>query len=685
MSDLTGMEQNAIMDRMQKLISTISAANAAYYGSDMELMPNHAYDRLVCELEDLEESTGIHLDSSPIGKVGYAVVSELKKSRHLHPALSLDKTKLVEDLIRWMRDFICVLAWKLDGLTCVLTYQDGNLVSAVTRGDGIIGEDVTHNVKYIRGIPLCIAQSGCVEVRGEVTISYKDFEQINDQLPVDQDKYANPRNLASSSLRMLDSKKARRRFMRFAAFEWVDALSFGVRNYSESLQQLQMLGFDVVDHLLVQGKDQLMSAIRMFESHLEDGTMIIPSDGLVLSFEDLNYVAELGFTEHHPRGMMAFKWQDEEVETKLLDVEWSASHTGLLNPVAVFEPVSLEGTTVRRASLHNVSIFRNLELGIGDVLTVYKANKIIPKVADNLTRSGGCVIPKQCPVCKHTTVFRTLGDTKLSTTRSQFLFCSNPDCPAKSQGMFLRMVGRDGLNVRGMGAAAIEQFVSYGWLRKYSDLFYLENHRCQMLSLDGFDSVSVDKLLASIRTSRETTFQRFFYSLGIPGCGHDVGRILEHYFTSPNCSLSRGTKLSRFFELVGSEDAVTLLSGLDGIGSVTASSIVMFYQKHKLDIIDFCNLLLIMDNDLTDFTESLDSVKKDLIGLTFVITGKLQQYASRDVLKAEIESRGGVVAGSVSGRTNYLICNDENSSSSKVKKAVSLGVSIISEDDYKKI
>lgn len=669
--------------RMKELIAVISAANAAYYGSDTEIMPNHVYDRLVSELEELEERTGVHLDNSPVGSVGYTVVSELKKVKHRHPALSLDKTKSLDDLAAWMDGRPCVLAWKLDGLTLVLTYKDGKLISAVTRGDGIIGEDVTHNVKYIKGIPLELPDHNTIEVRGEVVISYKDFEAINDSLPVDQERYANPRNLAASSLRMLDSKKARRRHMRFAAFEWVDALSHNVTSYYASMNILQHAGFDVVERVIITTPAELFEAVRMFESHLEDGTMVIPSDGLVISYDDLDYAASLGSTGHHPRGMFAFKWQDDEVETKLIDMEWSASRTGLLNPVAVFEPVQLEGTTVQRASVHNISIFKNLELGIGDKIMVYKANKIIPQVADNLTRSGTCKIPKCCPVCGSSTEFRTLGDTAHSTTRSLFLFCTNPDCAAKHQGLFERMVSRDGLNIRGMGPAVIEQFVSCGWLKNYSDVFCLSDHRDEMIALDGFDTPSVDKLLRNIKNSRETTFQRFFYALGIPNCGHDVGKILDSAFSNAIPDLdSEVTKLSQFFEMAGAEDAVDRMLSLKGIGEVTARAVSNFYQTHKLEIADFAAFVFITDNRELSGLEDTSS-EKDLSGMTFVITGKLDTYKSRNELKSEIEGRGGKVFGSVSKNTTYLINNDTESLSSKNKMAKELGVKIISEAEYK--
>lgn len=674
-------QANEHVKRMQELITAINVANKAYYGPGEELMSNHAYDRLVVELETLEEITGLHLDNSPIGKVGYEVVSELAKRKHLHPAKSLDKTKSVEDLSVFMGTHQCVLSWKLDGLTLVLNYENGKLVSGVTRGDGFVGEDVTHNVKYICGIPMTIDYKEPLEVRGEVVISYSDFEKINNFIENEDERYANPRNLASSSLRLLDSKKARRRYMRFAAFEWVSAQDV-CSLYSESLHQLESFGFDVVQYVIVQDLNALKEAIAMFESHLMDGTMKIPSDGLVLAYEDLNYAASLGSTDHHPRGMMAFKWRDDEVETVLRGVEWSASRTGLLNPVAIFDTVQLEGTSVSRASLHNVNMFLNLQLGVGDKLMVYKANKIIPQVADNLTRSGTCDVPECCPICGGVTECRRLGDTMNTSSGSVFLYCTNPNCSAKHAGKFERMVSRDGLNVRGMGSEVVQQLVSHGWLCRYADLFYLSEYRDEMLCLEGFGEKSVDNLLCSIHDAEKTTFRKAFYALGIPNCGRDVGEILDRFFGSRLFGTSEDvSKTKQFVALMSSDSCMSQLQALDGIGAVTANYLVSFWKEHHQECIEFLAELEITDDYVSwNLQESHKSQK--LAGLTFVITGKLRRYPSRDALKSEIQALGGKVSGSVSKNTSYLINNDLESESGKNKNAKALGIPIISEDDF---
>ena len=646
---------------MEKLVKKLNAAAKAYYSGRESVMSDKEYDALYEQLQKMEKETGVILPDSPTLRVGYEVVSSLKKVEHEYPTLSLDKTKEIKKLQEWIGYHEGVLSWKLDGLTAVATWDDGQLTSLVTRGNGFVGEDVTHNAPYISGLPREIPDGGHVVVRGEVVISYPDFEQINSEITDPDEQYKNPRNLASSSLRLLDSYVAKDRKMQFQAFELVTPSE---RTVKEDFQWLEMMGVSHVQYLCIQ-HDSLEDVVEVFGKRIENGSMEIPTDGLVLTFDDIAYGKSLGMTGKFPKHSIAFKWQDDTVSTILRNVEWSASRTGLINPVAVFDPVELEGTTVKRASLHNLSYISHLELGIGDEITVYKANKIIPQVDENLTRSGSAVIPESCPVCGQKT------ERRMNTEgTAEFLYCTNPECIAKHAGKFTRLVERDALNIRGLSSSRMEQFVSLGFLKNLADIYHLKDHKEELLALEGFGEKAYANMMDAIEKSRDTTFRQFFYALGIPGVGHDVAKILEKHLKEP--------MVENLAKLFSRNDIFVYLNSIDGIGCVTATTMIDWFAKHKEEYFTLYKELYIKESDSVQ-------QEQDLLGMVFVITGKLETYPNRDALKSEIESRGGKVSGSVSKSTTYLINNDTASTSGKNKKAKELGISIISEKVYKNL
>ena len=652
------MDRSEKIARIRELVPILNKAAEAYYAKDTELMSNLEYDQLYDELAALERETGMVLAGSPTVKVGYEAVDFLPKERHATPMLSLGKTKSREELRDWLQGHKGVLSWKLDGLTIVLTYQGGKLENAVTRGNGEVGEVITANAKTFLNLPMNIPFPGRLVLRGEAVISYSDFEKINAQIPEEGEKYKNPRNLCSGSVRQLSSEITARRNVQFYAFHLVEAvLGEEQQDFQNSrLAQFRFLseqGFAVVEHMPVE-EDTILSAIEDFERRIEKYD--IPSDGLVLTYDDIAYGESLGRTAKFPRHSIAFKWADELVETTLLDVEWSPSRTGLINPVAVFEPVELEGTTVSRASVHNVSVVRALRLGIGDRVTVYKANMIIPQIAENLTGSDTLEIPKTCPVCGGETRIRQTGE-------AQALYCLNEKCPAKEIKGFTLFVSRDAMNIDGLSEATLEKLIDKGFIKEYADLFHLERYRDAIEEMEGFGEKSCQKLLDSIESARNTTLPRVIYSLGIANIGLANAKLLCKYF---DYDLDK---------LCGA--SAEELSAIEGIGEVIAGTYVEYMKdpenREKLDR---------LMGELHVEKPQGGAEKQDLAGKTFVVTGSLNHYASRNELKEEIEARGGKVAGSVTGKTECLINNDVTSSSSKNKKAKELGVAILSEDEF---
>lgn len=639
--------------RQKELTEKLNAAGRAYYQEARELMSNYEYDALYDELAALEKETGTVLAGSPTMHVGYEVLSELPKERHESPMLSLDKTKDREALGSWIGDHRTLLSWKLDGLTIVLTYREGTLYKAVTRGNGEVGEVITNNAKVFKNLPLRIPFQGELVLRGEAVIGYREFERINEEIPEADARYKNPRNLCSGSVRQLNNEITAKRNVHFFAFALVRAEDVDFENSREQqFLWLREQGFEVVEYKVVT-EATLPEAMDWFAGHIESNAY--PSDGLVALYDDIAYGESLGRTAKFPRNSMAFKWADELRETTLKEIEWSPSRTGLINPVAIFEPVELEGTTVSRASVHNISIMRGLELGVGDTIEVYKANMIIPQIAENKTRSGVRDIPAVCPVCGGATEIRKVNDV-------ESLYCTNPECQAKKIKSFTLFVSRDALNIEGLSEASLEKFIARGFIHEFADIFKLSAHKAEIVEMEGFGEKSYENLIVNMERARTTTLAKVIYSLGIPNVGLSGAKLICREF---------GDDVERV--LAADEEA---LAAIDGIGPIIAGSFVEYFRdagKRER----FERLL----SELRLVKEEV-SGEQDLKGKVFVVTGSLNHFANRNELKEQIEKRGGKVTGSVTGKTNYLINNDTASSSSKNKKARELGIPVISEEDF---
>ena len=642
--------------RQKELTEKLNAASRVYYQEAREILSNYEYDALYDELAALEKETGTVLAGSPTAHVGYEVLSELPKERHESPMLSLDKTKDRDALAAWIGEHRTLLSWKLDGLTIVLTYRNGGLFKAVTRGNGEVGEVITNNARVFKNVPLRIPFQGELVLRGEAVIGYHEFERINEEIPEADAKYKNPRNLCSGSVRQLNNEITAKRNVHFFAFALVRAEGMDFENSREKqFLWLKEQGFDVVEYKVVTGAT-LSENMDWFAEHIEKNEY--PSDGLVALYDDIAYGESLGRTAKFPRNSMAFKWADEIRETTLKEIEWSPSRTGLINPVAIFEPVELEGTTVSRASVHNISIMRGLELGVGDTIEVYKANMIIPQIAENKTRSGVRNIPEVCPVCGGVTEIRKTNDV-------ESLYCTNPECQAKKIKSFTLFVSRDALNIEGLSEASLEKFIGRGFIHEFADIFKLSAHKAEIVEMEGFGEKSYENLMTGIERGRTTTLARVIYSLGIPNIGLSGAKLICRQFEDEVEQV-----------LAADEEA---LAAIDGIGAVIAGSFVEYFRDAEKRE-RFEHLL----SRLTLVKEEV-SGEQDLKGKVFVITGSLTHFANRNELKDQIEKRGGKVTGSVTGKTDYLINNDTTSSSSKNKKAKELGIPIISEEDFLKL
>lgn len=643
--------------RMQELIALLNEAGKAYYQDAAEIMSNLQYDKLYDELVALEEELGVTLSNSPTIHVGYEVLSELPKERHEKPMLSLDKTKEVERLKEFLGGQKALISWKLDGLTIVLTYRDGELQKAVTRGNGEVGEVITNNAKVFQNVPLQIAYKGELILRGEAVIGYRDFEKINAEIEDVDAKYKNPRNLCSGSVRQLNNEITAKRNVKFFAFSLVKADGVDFENSrKQQFAWLASQGFDVVEHYEVTA-DTVEERVAFFANKIEENDF--PSDGLVLVYDDIAYGQSLGTTAKFPRDSFAFKWADEIRETTLSEIEWSPSRTGLINPVAIFEPVELEGTTVSRASVHNISIMEELELGVGDTIQVYKANMIIPQIAENLTRSGVKNIPNHCPVCGGDTEIRQVNNAKS-------LYCTNPECQAKHVKSFALFVSRDALNIDGMSEATLEKFIMNGFVKDYADIFHLDRFEEAIKQMEGFGEKSYQKLQASIEKARTTTLPKLIYSLGITNIGLANAKMICKEFDY---------EIDRMMKATPEE-----LSAIDGVGEVIANTFVEYFRdaRHVEEVEKLLNELHIPK-------EEAQAEEQIFAGMNFVITGSVEHFANRNEVKEVIESKGGKVTGSVTGKTNYLINNDTTSGSSKNKKARELGIAIISEEEFLKM
>lgn len=638
---------------MEELIEKLSEAAKAYYVDAKEIMTNYEYDALYDRLEALEKETGIILAGSPTQKVGYEVASELPKETHPSRMLSLDKTKSREELRDWLGEREGLLSWKLDGLTVVLTYEDGALTKAVTRGNGEEGEVITANAKTFVNLPVKISHKGSLVLRGEAVITYDEFERINEEISDADAKYKNPRNLCSGSVRQLDSSITAARHVRFYAFSLVSAEGTDFERRRDEMVWLSAQGFETVEWRLVDG-ESVIDAVEDFEKAVEKNP--VPSDGLVLTFDDIAYGQSLGTTAKAPRDSIAFKWADQTAETVLREIEWSASRTGLINPVAIFDPVELEGTTVTRASVHNVSIMEDLALGVGDTITVYKANMIIPQIAENLTKSGSAAPPKTCPVCGEKT--RIKDENGVRT-----LWCENPECLAKQIKSFTLFVSRDAMNIEGLSEATIEKLIAKGLVKEQADILRIEEHRDAIVEMEGFGEKSFANLATSVEKAKNTTPERLLYALGIPGIGVANAKTIAS---------ACGRKWRKMTALTKEE-----LLEIDGIGDVLADGYVKFFaDPEKAAGVRDIEALVTLDETEEERDDFFD-------GLTFVITGTLEFYENRDALKAEIEKAGGKVSGSVSSKTSYLVNNDITSTSGKNKKARELGIPVIDEKTIK--
>lgn len=640
-------------ERMLELVELLNKASRSYYQDAQEIMSNYEYDRLYDELQDLEKELGITLSNSPTVNVGYEVVSELPKERHESPMLSLDKTKEVEELKNFVGSQKVLMSWKMDGLTIVLTYRDGKLYKAVTRGNGEVGEVVTNNAKVFKNVPVQIAYRGELILRGEAVIGYHDFEKINEEIEDVDAKYKNPRNLCSGSVRQLNNQITAKRNVMFYAFTLVQADGVDFQNSRAcQMEWLKAQGFTTVEYHMVT-RDTVEDEVAKFSSEISKNDF--PSDGLVLSYDDIAYGRSLGRTAKFPRDSYAFKWQDEIRETILREIEWSPSRTGLINPVAIFDPVELEGTTVSRASVHNISIMEELELGIGDKIEVYKANMIIPQIAENLTRSGVKDIPERCPVCQGETKIRQVGNAKA-------LYCMNPECQAKHVKAFALFVSRDALNIEGLSEATLEKFISRGYIHTFADIFHLDRYKDEIQGMEGFGEKSYRKLIESVKKARTTTLPRVVYSLGIAGIGLANAKVI-----------CRELKYDVEALLMVTEEE---LNEIQGVGEVLAKAFTGYFSDAE-HVENFRKLL----EELT-IPEETSTKKQIFEGVNFVITGSVTHFANRGEVKELIESLGGKVTGSVTSKTNYLINNDVTSTSSKNKKANELGIPIISEETF---
>lgn len=641
-------------ERIKDLVELLNKANKAYYQEANEIMTNFEYDKLYDELVGLEKETGMVLSNSPTVNVGYQVVSQLPKEQHNSPMLSLDKTKEVGALADFAGDRKCLLSWKMDGLTVVLTYENGELVKAVTRGNGLVGEVITNNAKTFKNIPISIPYKGRLTLRGEAIIKYSDFEQINREIEDADSKYKNPRNLCSGSVRQLNSQVTAERNVNFVAFALINAddVDFG-NSIEQQYKWMESQGFQVVEYRVVT-RNSMEDAVKYFAGKIQ--TYDYPSDGLVLMFDDIEYGLSLGTTAKFPRNGIAFKWEDEQAETTLKYIEWSPSRTGLINPVAVFEPVELEGTTVSRASVHNISIMEELELGSGDRIKVYKANMIIPQISENLTKSGIDDLPKECPVCGHATEVKAENGIKT-------LYCPNSQCPAKHVKLFTLFVSRNGMNIDRLSEETLEKFIDAGYIKEFADIFHLDRYYEEIVATPGFGQKSYDNLMDSVEKARNVELSALIYSLGIPNIGSANAKLICKAFNN-NIEKIRNASVEELIEI-------------DGIGEIMAEKFCQYFADEdnikKLD-----NLL----KEVNIAEPEENTTPQNMDGLTFVITGSVEHFANRNELKSYIEKHGGKVTGSVSAKTNYLINNDAMSASSKNKKAKQLGVEIVTEEVF---
>ena len=638
--------------RMKELINILNKASELYYQKNTIMMTDYEYDHLYDELVELEKETNMTLSNSPTINVEPEISSSLKQVEHPSPMLSLAKTKKVSELENFLGDKEGLLSWKLDGLTIVLTYEDGKLISGVTRGTGIIGELVTENVKQFKNVPLTIPYKGRLVLRGEAIIKYSDFNRMNEELGDGSSQYKNPRNLCSGSVRQLDSSITAKRCVNCIIFALIES-STNISNLkSECFDWLKNQGFEVVEHYKVT-KNTVKEQVLMFKEKVKEYD--IPSDGLVITYDDIAYGNSLGTTAKFPKHSLAFKWKDETVATTLRKVDWLVSRTGLINPVAVFDPVELEGTIVSRASVHNVSILEGLKLGIGDTIMVYKANMIIPQIASNSTQSGNLEIPDSCPVCGSKASIISNSDVK-------YLYCMNDFCKAKLIKRLSLFVSRNAMNIDGISDMILNKLITEKIVNNYKDLYHLDRYKDKIIAFDGFGEKSYSNMINSIEKSRHVKLANFIYALGIPDIGFSRAKLICNHFNNDFNKISNLTYEE--------------LSNISGVGDVIAKEWIDTFSNP-----DFIEELKELKEEIDIPKASINS-NKDLDGLTFVITGSLNKFTNRDTMIEFIEEHGGKVVTSISSKVNYLINNDITSTSTKNNKAKELGINIIDEDKF---
>lgn len=665
-----GVNEDKI-SRLKELITILNEASKVYYSEGNEIMSNLEYDKLYDELQVLEVETGIRMSNSPTVKVGYTVQSELPKEKHATKMLSLDKTKSVDELKEWLNGKVGMLSWKLDGLTVVLTYRNGSLEKAVTRGNGEIGEVITENAKMFSNIPLNIEHRGTLVIRGEACIKYSTFDKINGQLSIEA-QYKNPRNLCSGTVRQLDTKVTKSREVFFSAFELVSSEGLNFEYKHEQLDWLESQGFNSVFYICMDEPEDIYEAVEIFRGMVLEND--IPTDGLVLAYDELEYAGSLGSTAKFPKHSIAFKWQDEEHRTTIRDIEWSVGRTGVITPVAVFDTVDIEGSEVSRASLHNVSILENLEIGIGDEVSVYKANMIIPQIADNFTRSFNCEIPEFCPVCGERAYVIQEKDAKI-------LYCSNDNCDARLNRRLSHFVSRDAMNIKGLSAETLDKLVKEGIINTCADIFRLEDYEYEIANIEGLGYKAAENIIQAVEIAKYTTMPRFLYALGIPNIGLGNAKLICKEYNN---------KLER----MASADEYELM-GIQGIGSILAQSFSDYFMedRHVEEILDLLDYVIFETTDEFEEQTFLDKYLQFNVveetgygqifeGMTFVCTGSLYIFENRNQLKDLIESMGGKLTGSVTTKTDYLITNDTGTGTAKNKKANELGVPILSEKDF---
>lgn len=646
------MQMEDKITRMKELINILNKASELYYQKNTIMMTDYEYDHLYDELVELEKETNMTLSNSPTINVEPEISSSLKQVEHPSPMLSLAKTKKVSELENFLGDKEGLLSWKLDGLTIVLTYEDGKLISGVTRGTGIIGELVTENVKQFKNVPLTIPYKGRLVLRGEAIIKYSDFNRMNEELGDGSSQYKNPRNLCSGSVRQLDSSITAKRCVNCIIFALIESSTHISNLKSECFDWLKNQGFEVVEHYKVT-KNTVKEQVLMFKEKVKEYD--IPSDGLVITYDDIAYGNSLGTTAKFPKHSLAFKWKDETVATTLRKVDWLVSRTGLINPVAVFDPVELEGTIVSRASVHNVSILEGLKLGIGDTIMVYKANMIIPQIASNSTQSGNLEIPNRCPVCGSKASIISNSDVK-------YLYCMNDFCKAKLIKRLSLFVSRNAMNIDGISDMILNKLITEKIVNNYKDLYHLDRHKDKIIAFEGFGEKSYNNMINSIEKSRHVKLANFIYALGIPDIGFSRAKLICNHFNNDFKKISNLTYEE--------------LSNIPGVGDVIAKEWIDTFSNP-----DFIEELKELKEEI-DIPKASTNSNKDLDGLTFVITGSLNKFTNRDTMIEFIEEHGGKVVTSISSKVNYLINNDITSTSTKNNKAKELGISIIDEDKF---